>query len=236
MSDSTTPLNILYQDEWIVAVDKPAGHLVHPADSPQEGDQVTMKILRDQIGHLVYSLHRIDRPTTGVLLFGIDQSVSKHLHQAFENHEIEKTYWAVVNATPNKSLWRCTEPIQKSENSPIRDADTSFKLLATREVECLTGMESSTLSLIEARPHSGRYHQIRRHLLHAGMPIIGDYRYGGIDRCDLLGEKLGIGSRMLLQSKSLTFSHPFTGDTVSIQAPVDPCFKKCFPDHASFAI
>ena len=90
-----TPLNILYQDEWLVAVDKPAGHLVHPADQPQEDDLVTMKILRDQIGRLVYNVHRIDRPTTGVLLFGIDSSVAKHLHRALERHEVQKTYLAL---------------------------------------------------------------------------------------------------------------------------------------------
>jgi len=176
METDTPPLNILFQDEWLVAVDKPAGHLVHPADQPKEDDLVTMKILRDQIGRRVYNIHRIDRPTTGVLLFGIDQVVSKNLHQALERHEVKKTYWAVVNGKPDLKEWQCHEPIQKSESQPFRDAHTSFKVISQSE-----------LSLIEATPHSGRYHQIRRHLLHAGLPIVGDYRYGGIERCDQLG-------------------------------------------------
>ena len=83
MSESSTPsLNILYQDEWMVAIDKPAGWLVHPTSDPKDDDFVAMKVLRDQIGERVYTIHRIDRPTTGVLLMGIDREVSQSLHQA----------------------------------------------------------------------------------------------------------------------------------------------------------
>lgn len=224
METSIPPLNILYQDEWLVAVDKPAGQLVHPADHPKEDDHVTMKILRDQIGRRVYNIHRIDRPTTGVLLFGIDQVVSKHVHRALERHEVKKTYWAIVNGLPAQSKWDCRESIQKADSQPFREAHTSFKLIASRSA----GNEQ--LTLLEATPHSGRYHQIRRHLLHAGLPIVGDYRYGGVERCDLLGEKLGTGTRMLLQAKAITLIHPITHDTLHIKAPVDPYFLMCFPD------
>jgi len=224
MQSSIAPLNILYQDEWLVAVDKPAGHLVHPADQPQKGDLVTMKILRDQLGQLVYNIHRIDRPTTGVLLFGIDRSVTKALHRALERHEVQKTYLAIVSGTPDSSPWQCREPIQKHEEAPIREAHTDFKLL-----EKIT-IGNQALSLLEATPHTGRFHQIRRHLLHAGIPIIGDYRYAGIEKSDMLGALLGTGTRMLLQSHSITFDHPMTGDRIRIEAPADPEFLRCFPN------
>ncbi|MBK1831253.1 hypothetical protein JIN77_10980 [Verrucomicrobiaceae bacterium R5-34] len=232
METEIPPLPILYQDDWLIAVDKPAGHLVHPADAPQDGDLVTMKILRDQIGRKVYNVHRIDRPTTGVLLFGIDSVVAKHLHRALERHEVQKTYWAVVNGIPKQNAWECREPIQKSETQPIREAHTSFRLMSSRQPNALAGEQADTLSLIEATPHTGRYHQIRRHLEHIGLPIVGDYRYGGIDRCNRLGEQLGTGSRMLLQSQGIRFCHPISNDTISIHAPVDPSFAQCFPELA----
>lgn len=220
-----SPLNILYQDEWLVAVDKPAGHLVHPADKPQDDDLVTMKILRDQIGRLVYNIHRIDRPTTGVLLFSIDHEVTRHLHHALEQHEMQKSYLAIASGTPETNQWQCHEAIQKNENTPAREAHTSFILLKK------TIVNGQPLALISATPHTGRFHQIRRHLLHADLPIIGDYRYAGIDQSDRMGKLLGTGTRMLLQSKSITFDHPVTGESICIEAPADPLFSRCFPDY-----
>jgi tRNA pseudouridine65 synthase len=82
--------------------------------------------------------------------------------------------------------------------------------------------------LIEATPHSGRFHQIRRHLVHAGFPIVGDYRYGGIERCDQLGNLLETGSRMLLMAKKLEFIHPVTKKSILIEADTDPMFEKCY--------
>ncbi len=207
------PLEILFQDEWIVAVDKPAGQLVHPAEVPQDGDEVTMKILRDQIGERVHTLHRLDRPTTGVLLFATDGIAARALRKAFDAREIEKTYWAVTIGHPVEDVWVCSEPIQKEEGAPIREAKTSFRRLADL---------GGDLGLVEARPETGRFHQIRRHLLSVGTPILGDYRYSGIERCDALGEKHGTGTRMLLQAKVLEFTHPITEERMKLEAPVEP--------------
>ncbi len=217
-SMATDPLSILFQDEWIVAVDKPAGQLVHPAQVPQEGDEVTMKILRDQIGQRVHLIHRLDRPTSGVLLFATEKSAAQRLNKAFEKREVAKLYWAVVNGTPDRDMWVCEEPIQKEEGAVIRSAETSFRIL-----ERLDG----DLALIEARPKTGRFHQIRRHLLHAGHPIVGDYRYADEDHCDALGAELGTGTRMLLQAKSLRFIHPVTDADLLIEAPVDSAIERC---------
>lgn len=229
MSTQHEPLTILYQDEWLVAVDKPAGHLVHPADNPQEDDQVTMKILRDQIGQLVYNIHRIDRPTTGVLLFGTDRDVARCLHRALEQHEVRKTYWAIVSGSAPDTPWECSDPLQKSDGAPYREAHTSFACLERTQAHDLPPECAQTLSLIQACPHTGRFHQIRRHLLQHKLPIVGDYRYAGIEQSNLLGSLLGTGTRMLLQSKSISFTHPVTGCETSIEAPVDSSFLKCFP-------
>ena len=195
-----------------MVIHKPAGHIVHPAEQPQAGDLVAMKILRDQIGVRVYNIHRIDRPTAGILLFGIDREVSKSLHQNLADGRMEKVYWAVVEGKPELAAWNCEAPIQKDADAPVRQAHTDFQVLKT--VEHRSG---KTISLIKAVPHTGRFHQIRRHLLDAGHPIIGDYRYAGISTSDANGELLGTGTRMLLLAKSLTFKHPKTGETVHVE-------------------
>jgi tRNA pseudouridine65 synthase len=211
-------LNILYQDDAIVAVDKPAGQMVIPSDSPQPDDEVTMKILRDQIGKRVHPIHRLDRPTSGVLIFSTDQDVARELHFAFEQHRIKKKYLAIIVGHPLRESWTCNEPIQKKEGAPLREAHTDFHLRQKLK---------NDLSLVEAIPRTGRFHQIRRHLLHLGHPIVGDYRYAGVERCNFLGEQLGTGTRMLLQAKSLCFKHPITGLEILIEAPLDPMIEKC---------
>ena len=181
-----------------------------------------MKILRDQIGVQVFSIHRIDRPSAGVLLFGIDRDVSKVLHQCLANGGMEKVYWAVVEGKPKRQAWSCNAPIQKDEAAPFREAHTDFQVLNT-----ITHRSGRMISLVKAVPHTGRFHQIRRHLLDAGHPIIGDYRYAGIVASDANGKLLGTGTRMLLLAKSLSFLHPKTGKTVHAET-TDPLIDQLF--------
>ncbi len=220
------PYSILFRDEVLIAVNKPSGHLVHPSDAPQEDDLVVMKRLRDQIGMHVNPIHRLDRPTSGVLLFGLNATATKKMCAQFQNGEITKKYLAVVKGIPTEREWECREPVRKQEKALPRDAYTSFKCLYTERHERL----GNTLSLIEATPHTGRHHQIRKHLLHQGYPIIGDYFYAGISHSDQHGEALGTGTRMLLQAKSLSFTHPITKEHLIIQAPLDEMIAKCFKE------
>lgn len=212
-----TSLPILFQDEWLVAINKPAGQLVHPSDHPKPDDLVAMKILRDQIGQNIHVIHRLDQPTTGVVLFALDKYPAKKLRQSFEKRRVEKTYLAIVHGHPSHSSWDCDLPLRKSEDAPEKSALTSFKTLAHL---------AHDLALIEAKPHSGRFHQIRRHLLHCRHPIVGDFRYLNEADCHLLGEQLGIGTRMLLQAKSLTLIHPITKEPLTIEAPTDPLIDR----------
>lgn len=217
------PLSILYRDDRLIAVDKPAGHLVHPADEPSPGDLVTMKILRDQIGQQVHAIHRLDRPTCGVLLFATDKAAAKAASALFESRAVEKTYWAIVDGHPAADRWTTQKALRKTEDAPERSAETRFRVLQRLE---------GNLALIEAIPRTGRYHQIRRHLLHAGHPIVGDYRYAGRERSDALGERLGTGTRMLLQAKQLTLPHPITGEPLKIQSPTAPALRGALADSA----
>ena len=207
-------LSILYQDDHLVAINKPPGHLVHPADQPVEGDLVSMKLLRDQIGQRVFTIHRLDRPTSGVLLFGLDLECSKVVHRSFENREVEKVYHAVVQGCPETKSWRCEEPLRKDPEKPLKPAVTEFKLLSK------IMLQGECLSLLQCVPLTGRFHQIRRHLLSVGHPIVGDYRYAGIERSDFLSTLVGVPGRMLLQASKLAFVHPVTRKKMVIEAPV----------------
>ncbi len=213
---ASAPLHILYRDEWIVAVDKPAGQMVIPSENPQADDEITMKILRDQIGIRVHPIHRLDRPTSGVLLFSTDLDAARILHAAFANHEVRKRYWAVVSGRPNWEKRTCREPLANDNTSEAKSAETTFRVIDHL---------AHDLSLLEAKPKSGRFHQIRRHLAHLGHPIVGDYRYAGIGRSDQIGTLLGTGTRMLLQSVSIELRHPISEEELLIEAPIDPLIQ-----------
>lgn len=217
-----TPLTLLHQDEFLVAIDKPAGMLVHPGREPEGNEWIAMKCLRDQLGRRVFPIHRLDRPTTGVLLFALDKHSAALAQQAFERRQVTKIYHAIVEGmTPER--WDCDRPLQEIPDEPFLSAQTSFKRIRS------TTTGGLHLSWIQAQPSTGRFHQIRRHLKDCGFPIVGDFRYAGQERSFEIGEILGIGTRMLLQAKSLTLMHPCTGEPLHVEAPVDTEFLKCFP-------
>ena len=191
----------------------PAGASGRRAGGGGSGDD---EILRDQIGERVHLIHRLDRPTSGVVVFATDGDAARKLHRAFEAHDVQKIYWAVIDGHPGSDAWSCIEPIRKHETAPERPAETGFRVIEFLE---------HGLALVEARQKTGRFHQIRRHLLNVGHPIVGDYRYLGIERCDALGARLGTGSRMLLHAKSLQFQHPATGEPILIEAPGEPLIE-----------
>ena len=177
-----------------------------------------MKVLRDQIGQKVYAIHRLDRPTSGVLLFATDRDAAQLVHRLFENREVEKTYLAIVHGQPAVDSWTCHQQLRRNPDAPTQPAETNFRVCAR--------LDQEPLALIEAKPTTGRFHQIRQHLLDAGHPIVGDYRYSGIERSEAIGAKLATGTRMLLQAKCLSFQHPITGDDVVIEAPADAMIQK----------
>ena len=214
---SSPPLRVLFEDEWIIAVYKEAGHLVHAADEPQPDDIVTMKLVRDYVGKKIYPTHRLDRPTCGVLLFAKGKTAARALNRAFERRQVQKTYQAIVNGSPELDSWTCSEPLQKTPSDLAKEAITEFQVLERY---------SSHFTLLKANPQTGRYHQIRKHLLHCGHPIVGDYFYTGFDACEQTRLQLDIGTRMLLQCQSLTLLHPISKkETLTVEAPAEEVFQ-----------
>ena len=142
--------------------------------------------------------------------------VAKELRKDFEKRRVKKRYLAMIHGHPSREEWICQAPLKKNPDSPEKPAETFFRVLEK---------QAQQLALIEAFPNSGRFHQIRRHLLGSGHPIVGDFRYRESDLCKEFGERMGIGTRMLLQAKSLEFCHPITQVRLVIEAPIDPCIK-----------
>ena len=209
-----TPLDILYQDEVLIAVTKPNGLLVHPGREPEAKEWIAMKVLRDQIGRRVYAIHRLDRPTSGVLLFALEEPAADAMRAEFEKRRVQKTYVAVVRGqTPE--FWENRTPLQKEEGAKMKDGHTRFQRLG-----CDLSADTST---VVAEPLTGRHHQIRRHLAGDGFPILGDYLYGDVAYNDQLAATAGL-SRMLLHARSLSFIHPVTRQVVRIDSPLPPDF------------
>lgn len=202
------PLPILYRDQDVVAVDKPAGLSVHRG---WDGDRdVAMTRLRDQLGRHVFPAHRLDRGTSGVLLFTLSSEVATALGKIFAEGRAEKIYLALVRGLPPAS-GTIDHPLPPGEDrrEPRVAAVTDF-----RRIESF-----GRYSLVEARPHTGRLHQIRRHLKHIACPIIGDVNYGKGEHNRLFRASHDL-DRMFLHAASLSLPHPTTGRLLEIRAPL----------------
>ncbi|MGY8639834.1 MAG: RluA family pseudouridine synthase [Verrucomicrobiales bacterium] len=214
--NSGEPLEILFQDEWLAVVNKPAGMLVHPGRDPEPNANIAMKVLRDQLGQRVYPVHRLDRPTSGVLIFPLSPDVVPPLRTQFNEQSISKIYTAVV-LEETSDHWICESKIQKKDGEPFREAETHF----TRERVC--SIHSDTFSVIRAEPKSGRFHQIRKHLLENGTPIVGDFLYGDIQTMERVAESIG-QPRLMLHAQSLRFIHPVDGNEIEVSCPLPKRF------------
>jgi tRNA pseudouridine65 synthase len=210
------PLEILYADDWLVAVNKPSGIHVHPTDlSP--GERTCLEDLRDQLGRYVWPVHRLDRATSGVQVFALDQATMARMSEIFRDRAVHKIYWAVVRGyLPDEG--RIEHPLQNRSKTKTREAETAFRCLARAEIpEPVGDFETARYSLAEANPLTGRRHQLRRHFRHIAHPIIGDTTYGD-SRHNIFFRKHFHSHRLLLMAVSVTFRHPYTDDTLRLLA------------------
>jgi len=212
-------LKILFRDDWLVAVDKPAGLLVHRTELAR-AEAYALQLVRDRLHQRVYAIHRLDRPTSGVLLFGLSSEAGSSMSRLFETRRITKRYLAVVRG------WLEPEgvidyPLAERPDLPPRPAVTRYRTLARVELPFPVGRYSSSrYSLLEAAPETGRFHQIRRHFHHVFHPLIGDTTHGEGRHNRLFRQAFGVG-RLLLHAGSLAFTHPVSGEHLRIQAPLD---------------
>lgn len=217
-------LEILYQDENYVIINKPHGLLVHRTKIAEEQDEFAVQILRDQIGQKVFPVHRLDRKTAGVLVFALHSEATKLLAQQFTERTTEKTYWAIVRGfSPEKGI---IDKSLKSEKGNLQIAETHYATLSTYTLNIPMGKyPTCRYSLVKIKPTTGRMHQIRRHFNHINHPIIGDYRHGDYRHNQLFIKEFD-QNFMYLHAKELTFLHPYKNQQITIQADFQLPFQK----------
>jgi tRNA pseudouridine65 synthase len=248
-------LTILYQDEYLVAIDKPAGLFVHRSFMDRDEIYFALQLVRDQIGQYVYPVHRLDRPTSGVLLFALNKEVAQKLNEAFaaksnsdgmseikNNSDLTKTYYALVRGhlpiTKQAELidYSLKEKLDKlgdknvSRDKAPQSAKTYFKVVKQASLPIALGkFDSVRYSLVKLLPITGRRHQIRRHLAHLRYPILGDINYGDNKQNPFFIQHFGF-KRLMLIAKSLSFIHPITNKRILITAKFDKQWQDVFSE------
>ena len=206
---------ILHQDEALLVVHKPSGLLVHRGLGA-DCDTVLARLARIVHGPL-FSVHRLDRGTSGVLVLTRTREAARRLSSSWSTGQCHKHYFALVRGQPPPSA-RVDHPIPADEAGPRVDARTSIETLATVGVSG-SPLRETRYSLVRAAPETGRFHQVRRHLKHLGHPVLGDANYGRREHNQLCAERFGL-RRLALHALSVVLPHPLSGKRVRIVAPM----------------
>jgi tRNA pseudouridine65 synthase len=247
------PIRILYEDAYLVAVDKPAGLMVHRGANTLPLEPVLLQVLRDQLQRFLYPIHRLDRPTSGLVLFAFDSRTASKLGELMMERRIEKYYQALVRGFMPEELTETRpladrEPVKRkidpehrntvgssdqaelqSDTHPtetVQSASTHFRCLQRFEVPWPLGeFATSRFSLLEVHPITGRWHQIRRHLNFLAHPVVGDHRHGDHRWNQMFFERTG-HYRMMLTAMRMDFRHPVTQEWLTLQAPRGESFDE----------
>jgi len=222
------PIDILYEDKDIIVVNKPKGMVVHPANGNPDGTLVNavMAICKDSLSGIGGEIrpgivHRLDKDTSGVIVVAKNDKAHINMSEQIKNHEVEKTYIALVKgfvkeeeATINMPIGRSTKDRKKmAVNKNGKNAVTHFKVLK----------RFKNYTLLEVKIETGRTHQIRVHLSEIGYPVVGDTVYSnGKNEWGIKGQ--------CLHAKSLKFKHPITGKEMFIEAPLPEYFENILKD------
>ena len=209
-------IELLHRDDDLVAVHKPAGLLVH-RNAHAGREPFLLQLLRDQLGARVYPVHRLDRPTSGLMIMALSPEAASALARQFAAGLVRKAYLAVVRGFAPEA-GAIDSPL-KSESGREAPALTRYTRLATAEIPLPVGPHpTARYSLVRVEPETGRTHQIRRHFAHIRHPLIGDVLRGDGRQNRAFREHFGI-HRLLLASIELRFRHPADGSQMRLTCP-----------------
>ena len=230
-------LEILYQDKYLVAINKPSGLLVHKSPIDKRETQFALQMVRDQIGQYIYPVHRLDKPTSGVLVFALSSEIASLLSEQFKTHTIEKEYIAVVRGYTKESelidydlkvILDKKADRDRSDNKEPQSAQTYYETLAKLELPYpVSRYPVARYSLVKLLPQTGRKHQLRRHMKHILHPIVGDTKYGRHEHNVLFRERFDC-HRLLLHANKIKFIHPISKETLEIDAKMDETFQRIY--------
>ncbi len=213
MNESTPDINVIYESDDLIAINKPHGLLVHRTKIAADVKVFAVQLVRDYLNQRVHPAHRLDRKTSGVLLFAKHTEASSTIQQMFQNHQIQKTYQAIVRGhIPSKGI--IDDPL--TNESKTQEATTHYTRTETFEIQVPHGPHTtSRYSEIIVKPETGRFHQIRKHMAHIRHPIIGDRPHGCNKQNRLWKEKFQM-EKMMLHASRLEFE--WKEETVVIEA------------------
>ncbi len=226
-------LEILYQDEDLIAIDKPSGLLVHRSPIDRHETRFAIQLLRDQLGQWVYPLHRLDKPTSGILLFALSPEMAREMGPVFETGRVAKRYLALVRGYTadqghiDHALKEKLDRLGDADADPDKPAQTAvsdYRRLARVELpHAIPPHPTARYSLVEVMPRTGRKHQVRRHMKHIAHPIVGDTTHGKSVHNRLFEREYGC-KRQLLAAIGLSFEHPRLGRRIDIEHWPGGCF------------
>ena len=217
------PLDVLYEDEHLLVIDKRAGIIVHPANGNPVNTIVNAVLFRygnDEFEKMTDSdmrpgiVHRLDKDTSGALIVAKTAEAQSRLKTMFQNHEIKKIYLAIILGTMEERRGAIDLPIGRHPSNPLKRAIVEGGREALTEYRTVAATHDAAASLVKVRLHTGRTHQIRVHFSHLGHPVLGDTLYGGCP-----ADMPCPAERQMLHAWRIAFSHPFTGKALKIQAP-----------------
>ena len=240
--ESPETLPILYHDEHLIAVAKPTGMFVHCTDEDRSEKSAVLQIVRNQIGAFVYTIHRLDRATSGALLLALTRDTASKMNQMFSERRVCKTYHALVRGYCPQQGKITTPLIPARGRSKPRDhphakpqsAKTECRRQLIYELPIPNTQHQTTrCSLVEITPHTGRYHQIRRHFNYESHPIIGDTSHGDSRHNRIYQDNSGL-NRLMLAAVCIEFEHPLTQKLTTITCPPDRSFSAIVDELAPF--
>lgn len=215
-------LEILFENETLVAINKPHGLLVHRSKIARDAKEFALQMLRDQLGMTVYPCHRLDRKTSGILLFAKDPKTNTDVQKLFQERKVQKRYSAIVRGYTAGSD---TINYPLTHEGKTKTAETSYKLNQHFEINLpANGHPTSRYSLIEVSPTTGRFHQIRKHMAHVFHPILGDRPHGCNKQNKLWKEQYNM-TKMMLHASHLSLESKTSGRVI-IEASYSDEFQR----------
>lgn len=224
-------MKILYQDEYFFAIDKPAGYFVHPPELspyPVPKEKICLYHLRKLMKQDVFPVHRLDAPTSGVLLFAMSRTATRELSRLFMERKLQKTYHAVVRGWVDEE-GSIDLPLEVAGEENLVEAKTVYKRIEAIELPFQVGKKypTSRYSLVEVQPVTGRWHQIRRHFDRVAHPLLGDIEHGDSHHNRFFRDTLEIKG-LCLKATSVELRHPWSGENIKIEAPSCEKWEKIY--------
>lgn len=216
--------DILYQDEYIVVVNKPPGIPVHRSKMVADAKEFVLQNLRDQLQKKVFPVHRLDRKTSGALIFALDSETNAALGKQFQEGQVSKIYRAIVRGYLLDS--DIIDYPLTNDKGVTQEAVTHFQEIQRTEIDIPLGKhDTSRYTYVELRPKTGRFHQLRKHMNHLRHPILGDRPHGCSKQNRLWKQRFNL-EEMMLHARQITFMHPHTQQEITISAPFFSEFKR----------